>query len=97
MSPADRRAAIRRNHSKLSLTRQWQPLGHTSGSGDDDHSHDESEHTDGDHEHTEPDPDAGSDHAEGKRRPRYRGGRASTQVVGGGYGRSPEGRVLRGE
>lgn len=66
MSPADRRAAIRRNHSKLSLTRQWQPLGHTSGSGDDDHSHDESEHTDGDHEHTEPDPDAGSDHAEGR-------------------------------
>lgn len=68
--------------------------GHTPGAGDDDHSHDDSEHTDDDHEHEEHDPDAGTDHADGKRGPRYRGGRTSTQVLGRGYGRSLEDRVL---
>ena len=71
--------------------------GHTPGGGGDEHSHDESEHTETDHEHEEHDPDAGSDHADGKRGPRYQGGRASTEVLGRGYGRSLEERVLRAD
>lgn len=71
--------------------------GHVPGGGDDEHSHDESDHTRDDHDHTDHDPDAGTDHADGKRGPRYRGGRASTQVLGRGYGRSLEDRVLRAD
>lgn len=69
--------------------------GHTPGAGEDDHSHDDTEHTDDGHE--EHDPDTGTDHADGKRGPRYRGGRASEKALGRGYGRSLEDRVLSGD
>lgn len=67
----------------------------TGGSHDTEHSHDDSEHTDTDHEHTEHDPDSGTDHADGKKGPRYRGGRAATGSIGRGRGHSLEDRVLK--
>lgn len=68
----------------------------TGGSDDTEHSHDDDEHADTDHEHTEHDPDSGTDHADGKKGPKYRGGRAATGTIGRGRGQSLEDRVFKG-
>jgi hypothetical protein len=68
--------------------------GHDKPGGEDDteHSHDD---TDSDHDDTDHDSDAGSDHAEGKKGPKYQGGRGETTSAARGHGRSLEDRILK--
>lgn len=71
---------------------------HTDSSHEDG-SHDDGGHTDGSHEeggHTGHEPGETEDETHTKLGPRYRGGRSSSHLLGRGYGRSLEDRVLKG-